>query len=343
LILARAAALDSEVRQAQLAVFASGVELTGVMSAEVNCNAYVAANRFSFSIAYSLAGSAWWSELPLLIEIQIGLDGAWQSLITGYADSLDVDPLRQTATLHGRDLTSLFISAQTSETFENQTASQIVSSLAVRHGLTPVVAPTTDIVGRYFQTGRTRTALAQHSTATSEWDVIAWLADREGFDAWVDGWNLYFQPAAFGVPTTWITPDGCTGMRLNRSMDLAGGATVVVRSWDSRQGIGITGQASNLSAASGGSTYTTLRPNLSSSDAALMAQHILAQLSVHAAEIECEMPGELTLAVRNVAAFSQTNTDFDGSYQIVEIDRRITFDSGFTQTVTARSLPWTGS
>ena len=335
--------MANKVRQAGVAVLANGALLPGVLSAEVRSNAYLSANRFAVSVAYSSAGSDFWSGLPLLIEVQVGLDGAWQSLIIGNADSLDVDPVRQTATLHGRDLTALLISAQTAETFENQTASQIATTLAARHGLTPAVAATTDIVGRYFQTGRTRTTLAQHASMTSEWDVMTWLAEREGFDVWIDGTTLYFQPGVSGAAAAWITPGDCMSIRLQRALDLAAGSTVVVQSWDSRQGTAITGSATNGVAGSGGSTFTTVKPNLSFSDANSLAQRTLAQLSTHETEIELEMPGELTLMARTIVGLSQTGTDFDGTYQIMEMDRRICFERGFTQTAVARSLPWIAS
>ena len=332
--------MGSEVRQAQLIVLANGTVLPGVLSAEVRCNAYLSANRFALCVAYSVAGADFWSDLPLQIEVQIGVNGAWQSLIVGNVDSLDVDPVGQTATLHGRDLTALLISAQTAETFENQTASQIAVALAERRGLTPMVFPTSDMVGRYYQTGRTRTAFSQHGSMTSEWDVMIWVAEREGFDVWVDGLELYFQPSTTGAPTALIVPTECTSMRLHRALDLAGGSTVVVQSWDSRQGTAVTGFASSLVASSGGPTFTAVRPNLSSTDATLFAQRTLTQLSTHAAEVECEMPGELGLLARDIVCVSQTGTDFDGNYQIMEIDRRICFERGFTQTVVARSLPW---
>ncbi len=333
----------SSVRQAQIAVTINGTPVAGVTSANLSANAYLCADRFTVTVAYQAGDVSIWSAVPLLLDVQIGLNGAWQSLMTGYADSLDIDPVRQELTLHGRDLTSLLISAETAETFENQTASAIAADIAGRHGLTPNVAATTDLVGRYFQTGRTRSVLSQHSSTISEWDVLTWLGQREGFDVWVAGTSLNFQPPANSFAELILAPGDCTAFRIHRSLDLAAGATVVVRSWDSVQAQSITGSATSGGSNSAGTTFTTLRPNLSSADATQLAQRTLAELTTHAIEVECDMPGELSLMPRMNLNVTGTGTGFDGTYQIAEVERRLSFHHGFTQTVVARGMPWTAS
>jgi prophage tail gpP-like protein len=330
-----------EVRQPELAVLANGAALTGVISVDVSANAYLCANRFTVHVAISGIPPDLWSDTPLLIEIRAGLGGTWQSLITGNADSVAFDPIQRVATLEGRDLTALLVTAQTAETFENRTASDIATLLATRHGLTPNVAPTTAFIGRYYQSGRTSTALSQHSSSTSEWDVLTSLAQQQGFDVWIDGHTLFFQPISENTVAASISPANCSAMQLHRRLDLASGPTVVVRSWDSQQGVATVGMA--VSGSGTGPTFTALRPNLASGDATQIAQKTLAQLTAHASEVECRMPGDLVLLPRMTVDLSQTGTDFDGLYAVVETERSISFSGGFTQTVVLRGLPWTAS
>ncbi len=330
-----------EVRQPELALFANGLEISGVKKVDISANAYLCANRFTAHVAMSANISGFWSVLPLLIEIRAGLNGFWQSLITGNADSITLDPVRGEAILQGRDLTALLVQAETAETFENRTASDIATTLAVRHGLTPNVTPTNDIVGRYYQSGRTCLTLSQHANATSEWDVLTSLADQEGYDVWIDGKELFFQPDGSATGAMALSPFECTKILLHRKLDLAAGPTVVVKSWDSQRRAGVAGIA--FGGGQSGPTFTTLRPNLSTADAAQLAQRTLAQLTAHQSEIECHMPGDLTTLPRMTLSVSGTGTDFDGPYRVMETERSISFSHGFTQTVVARRLPWTAS
>ncbi len=71
--------------------------------------------------------------------------------------------------------------------------------LAGRHGLGAEVQPTKTPVGRYWQLEHDRITLDQFSRATTEWDLLVGLAEREGFDVWVGRGTLYFQPPATTV------------------------------------------------------------------------------------------------------------------------------------------------
>ena len=87
------------------------------------------------------------------------------------------------------------IDAYRQQDFVNQTASEVVSSIAQYHGLTPVVTATSGSVGRYYGDGFTRLSLGQFSRIRSDWDLVVELARENGFDVFVQGATLYFQPA----------------------------------------------------------------------------------------------------------------------------------------------------
>jgi hypothetical protein len=130
---------------------------------------------------------------------------------------------------------------------------------------------------------------------------------------------------------------------MHHALDIAAGATVVVKSWDAVSQAAVMQSSSTNPGSSLSTTRTVVRPNLSSTDAQLLADQLLSQISGHERSIDIEMPGDLVMFPRMVVQLAGTNTDFDGVYSICSVDRRISFHHGFTQTIEARSVPWTAS
>ena len=130
------------VRQPRLNVLATGLPMTGAIEATVTSAGYFSADRFRVRAA--LQGDAGlWSAMPqIFVDVQMALSplGGFLSLVQGYADLISIDPIDGTLLLEGRDLSSGLIEARTQETFANRTASDIATTLAGRHGLTPNVA-----------------------------------------------------------------------------------------------------------------------------------------------------------------------------------------------------------
>ncbi|WP_369040613.1 hypothetical protein, partial [Stenotrophomonas maltophilia] len=121
-------------------------------------------------------------------------------------DELSPDFPMGTLELNGRDNTALFIDTKTSEHFANQTASQIAETLAARHGLKAVVTPTTRMSGSFYHSDFVDTTQQQ-----SEWDLLSYLANVEGFDLYVSGNTLYFTQRAASSDNhyliQWTPPD----------------------------------------------------------------------------------------------------------------------------------------
>jgi hypothetical protein len=294
-----------------------------------------------FRAALSATDYSAWTTLPVQIEIQFGIDGNWQSLITGAADAIEVDAIRNSILVSGRDLTAIFIAAQTQESFENLTSSDVAILLCGRHSILASVTPTSTLIGRYYQDGHTRSALSQHGRATTEWDVLSWLAQQEGYDVWVAGDTLHFQPASTSSIGAAVAPADCLDMRLNRDLSIGAGFTVQIQSWDSASQQGIAAQASYGSSATGTAPIVALRPNLSLGDAQTLAQRMVSQLSGHERTLSYETPADLTTMPRMQIQLAYTNTDFDGAYTVYEVERRFSVRHGFTQQVQARRPSWT--
>ena len=337
-----AALAASSVRAPRLDVLLNGIALAGVIDAEVSSIGHYAADRFRLRVALSANAASIWAQTSIAIELRFSLGSSWVSLVQGNVDRLDVDPIRHEVELEGRDLTASLIEARTQEAFVNQTSSEIATLLAGRHGLTANVTTTTTPVGRYYQSEHSSITLGQFARATTEWDLLIYLAQREGFQVWVRGSTLYFNPVSIGATIGLsISPSDCIDLRLSRALTLARDIEVVVKSWNSRQKQAFTETARQSSASANGQpalTYVYVMPNLTPADALNRAQQILAELSQHERNVSITMPGELTLLPRASVTLINTGTDFDGTYEIASVTRRLDERSGFTQTVRARTL-----
>lgn len=349
----------SLLRRPRVQVLANGVPVAGVRNAYVTSCGYYAADQFSVSLALGAdptwTASEWSAQSSVMLEVQIGFvtDGAsegavgWASLIIGMVDSIEIDLPGQVVGVRGRDLTATLISARTQETFANQTSSEIATTLALRNYLAPQVTATTTLVGNYYELEHDRLTLNQFSRATTEWDLLVFLAHQEGFDVFVQGQSLYFQPANLSTQPTVLRanstaggPANVTELRLERSLAL-GNVEVTVKSWNSRQQSAYAQTASSASLAGAGSgptqSYVVIQPNLLADQAQSLAQNWLTTLTQHELVVTAVMPGELSLNPRGIVAIEGTGTAFDQNYVIDTIDRRVSFGGGFVQHVRAKS------
>lgn len=332
----------SELRVPTVSVLANGAELAGVVEARVLSNSYCGADRFRVAVALSATDPGFWaSASDVLVDVRLGLDGAWASMIQGEVDAVQMDPVRRTLSIEGRDLGARLIEARTQESFQNRTASEIATLLAGRHGLGAAVTTTMTPVGRYYQLEHDRITLDQFARATSEWDLLVFLAREEGFELFVEGDTLHFE-APLPRPPVVFTPADCTDLRLERALTLARDIEVTVKSWNSRQQAAFseTARAARGTPGTGGrrQQYCVVRPNLTPDQARRVAQSLLADLSVHERVVSLSMPGELSLTPRSVIALSGTGTAFDQSYHVAEIDRTVSVERGFVQRMRARNV-----
>lgn len=332
---------SSSLRRPQLQVQANSAVLGGVLEASVSSNSHYAADRFRLRAALSSVGADVLANASLRIEILVGVDTGLQSLIVGLADRIDIDPIQGIVEIEGRDFCAGLIETRIQQTFSNQTSSEIAQGFAQGQGLLADVAQTTTPVGRYYQSEHDQVALDQFSKATTQWDLLVFLAQHEGFDVWVSGFTLHFQPAAAAVVAQTVSPSECTGFRMQRALTLASDIEVVVKSWNSRQQsafMQVARQSGHRSGAGGRTQrYVYVRPNLLPDQALQLAQRILADLSRHERVVRLTMPGALVLSPRSMVAIAGTGTDFDQVYQVAEIERELSVERGFVQQVTVKN------
>ncbi len=324
----------SSVRTPALNALANGTPIPGVIDLDILQNAHFAAGRFRLRAAMPPVQAATLLDADTVLDLQLSFGGPPTSLIQGQADSIHIDPIRNTIEIDGRDLTARLLDARTQETFSNQTSSEIAATLAGRHSLTPVVTATTTLAGRYYGAEHDRITLGQFSRATTEWDLLTFLAAREGFEVFVAGQSLYFQPRSQTTAPTLLTPGDCITLSLERALTLARDIEVTVKSWNTRHQAAFTQTARSTAKGSRGSApqrIVVVRPNLQPNDALQLAQRILADLSSHERIVHADLPGELSLTGRSQITLSGTGTDFDQTYYIAELDRHFSLAHGYTQ------------
>lgn len=112
-------------------------------------------------------------------------------IIIGYVDTveLDFDDTGETIKLDGRDFSALMIDNQILSKYQNNTSSQIATILAIEHGLAIQTTKTTTLAGTYYNNNS-----SVISDTSSEWDLLMFLAQQEGFVVRVSGQTLYFGP-----------------------------------------------------------------------------------------------------------------------------------------------------
>ena len=273
-------------------------------------------------------------------------------MVTGGVDEYEIGPDDRTITLTGRDLAAQLIDTKTAQTYANQTSSEIATMLAGSVGLTPVVTATTTPVGRYYQIDHARMALGGFHTSITQWDLLIYLAQQEGFDLFVSGTSLYFQPAATSAtPYTiyWqLGPDGVAtsnvmDLRLKHALTLAKGVSVTVKSWHSGMKRAITAKTADPTykdkSGDGTQDYVFYVPNLTPQQAINLANQRYADITRHLRRISFDAPGDLVLTPRLVIVLGGTGTAFDTNYFPDDIDLALSQDGGFTMRVTAKNIP----
>lgn len=334
---------------------------------DLDNNSFYSADTFRCKFAGGLLptdrNAIWFSnQQDMFVELFIGFppdpnnytSSDLQSWIYGQVDNIDVDPVTNTIEVDGRDLTRVFIDTKTTQKWPNQTSSQIATQLAQSHGLTPVVTATTMKVGKYYEIDH-----VNMSDERSEWDILNYLADQEGFKVWVRGQSLYFQaptdPATatpyqivYQVGTTSAGPKAnFENLKMKRALTVSRGIQVKIRSWNKKYAKGFTVsypssvktiKVGSSSVGAGGQIYSKTVANLTQDQALQYAQNWYQQLIAHEMKLEgLDMPGDNNLDITSVIQFSGTGTAFDQQYFPDSIHRSMSFNGGYDMVVSAKN------
>jgi hypothetical protein len=341
-----------EIADTELHVVLNGNRIYGLLHASIATSNCFSSDTFALTFAMGpppLSDMTFWSVLPsTYVEINVSTaDGlTLQNLISGRIDTLLFDPIRTTVAIDGRDLSSLMIDAYRQQDFVNQTASEVVTAIALYHGFTPVVTETSGNVGRYYGDGYTRLSLGQFSRLRSDWDLLVQLARESSFDVFVRNATLFFQPSisANDVPVHIAFRDVKT-MRFEQSLTIASNSTARVQSWNSQNMTSYDGNssggnsdASQTSSVPNDKAFLFSASNFTSQQVTDSAGRYAAELSRLRTVLHIEMPWNLALSPRTIITIDETNSIFDTTYQIDSIERHYGTASGSTQTLRAVTI-----
>lgn len=354
------------VNAPRLRILAGTTPIAGAQSWKITATNNRQSAQFNAQIAL-LPGSSfsadWWStQGQIRLTLQAGFANeaggvvGWQTMLVGDCDTVDIEMGTGLVRVAGRDLSALLIDQKIIKTYQNQTSSQVATLLANEVGLTPNVAGTSTLVGRYYRTDHTNTVQEQFSEASTQWDLLTYLADQEGFDVWVDGTTLNFKPPAasstivnFPYLQGAMPAFGGTSLALHRALTLAKDVEVRVRSWSSKSKssfmVSVRGSIKTNAGAvvklGPPQVYNFIKPDLTHAQAEIFAQQKLVEISRHERVVTVNMPGDLTTNVRDMARLSGTGTGFDQIYYIDALERALSLNHGFVQTLTLKNQsPW---
>lgn len=357
---------QSTARQPRALVKINDTIVPGWVDWTVDSNSFYSADTFRVRFAVSLLPDAfnveWFSTVTeAFIEIFAGFpadptnftSGELTSLIYGRIDDIDFDPCGKSISVTGRDLTAALIDTKLTDQWNNLTASQVATQLANKHGLTPQVTPTTEIVGKYYQIDHVRI-----NAERSEWDLLAWLAAEEGFVVYAKGHTLYFgaDPRTPDTPylIRWQGPDDNVGystmnggrVRFRRSLTVAKGVTVVVHSWNNKQKNALAAyypskpkgiQAGQATPFGNTQVYEFNIAGLTQQQAVARAQALYEQIIRHEVKLEYDAPADELLTARVMIQTQGFPGSFNQTFYVDSVTREFSLDTGYALHARAKN------
>lgn len=270
-------------------------------------------------------------------------------LMVGTADVYHDDLCSNIISINGRDLTSRFIDSQLSQAFPNQTSSNIVITLANAQGLTPQVTPTKAIVGSFYYNQQTLL-----SNQSSQWDLITFLAQQEGFVCFVQGETLVFEKKPIApsnpylityTPSTVNSPipySNVDMLEIITNTNIASNVQVTVRvPYDVKTGTAFSTTVSSQKKKGSGKNkkkFVYRKPGLSPQQANQLAAQLLNQHISQGIAISVRLPGDNLLKKDSVIQLNGTGTAYDQLYYPDEIHRSISLDHGYKMYCYARNV-----
>jgi phage protein D len=350
----------------------NGRALPGWLEWEFDNNSNYQAD--TFRVVYAGAAlpadrnTAWLSDLgDITVEILAGFpqdpdaptESELTSFIIGRVDDVQYDPVQNVIELAGRDYTSQFIDAKTTEVFTNQSVQAIVRTLAARHQMTANVAdditPPATFEGSFFEID-SRRLTSEHS----EWDLLTFLAHECRCAVWMTGQTLNFQPHPDPSGPTyvldWKSANNDSGspqsnmidLRFSRNLTLAKDVKVILTSWDraNAQEYHVTATASHAkNAVTRNSSlpynqpqiYSYRIPGLTRQQAVAKAQALLSEISKHEMRLLASMPGDNALTAQTLVTVQGTGTAFDQVYYPDSVIRAMSVSEGYVMRLAAKN------
>lgn len=329
---------------------------------DVTNNRFFSADSFSCTLAlYEFDPDfdpAFWADVERLdVELFSGEgvdEPPGESLLAGRADEIQIDLDGRTVTLRGRDYTADLIEMRLAEKYPNKTASEIVRILAGKAGLEADVTETQKLAGVYYKAEH-----AQLADETTAWNLITYLAEREGFDALVQGRTVIFKlpPDEKSAPhwTIKYEPRGdasasprapVTGLSLTKGLTISRDIKVRVISWNSSKKHSLEGTSESKKKGRNASgqfqasvTHVFRKANLTQDQADALARQYAIEITRNLRSIDIDTAALPGLNIRSIIRLTGTGGSFDlPSYHIDEIQWRMSQNQGFKMGLRCRNI-----
>lgn len=357
--------MNGVVRQPRGAVRINGQIVPGVESWSVDNNTNYHADTFRVRAVLAESPSVfrerlfYWSALQ---DAEIEIFGGFPSdpenftesdlknFMVGQIDEIDIEPATNRVEIYGRDLSARLIDTKTTEKFINKKSSEIAEILAARHQLQTRVTPTATTAGVYYQIDH-----ANLNEDRSEWDLLTYLAKQEGYQVYVDGRTLVFEPAQSGVDayplSVQIDDNGVVsidGTRLEfvRNLTLARDVKVIVYCLDLKTHKRIEATATRARvrnalnpplANAPVQTFSYRVAPMSKQKLNETAHSLAVAISTHQVTLNGTFPGDTKLTQRSQILVQNTGTYLDAAYNPVSVTRSLSSDEGFVMRVQAKN------
>lgn len=334
------------------------------VSFSVEANGFRGAGTFDLTLAISALPPVmrllnWWAlqktirvELFISVITNSGIDE--KKHMTGNIDTWHYDPARFEIVAEGRDFIAKLIDAKTSgECFKNLTSSQIVTTLAQRHGLTPVITATNRRVGEYYQIDT-----AHLTGEQTEWDIITTLASIENYSVYVDGDCLHFEPKrAHTDKSNYVIrwqPQGMQAypqcnisddLSFSRALTISKGVTVEVMSWNAKlknKQFRVCYPKATKGTSPGKATaetqvYRLIRNGLTPEAAQALAQSVYHQIVQHEMKFTGSTAGDNLLMPDTPIRIEGTQSPFDQVYLCDKVRRTLSWDAGYRMNISGKN------
>lgn len=321
------------------------------LSWEASQSGIMEAGTFRATVTAPKDSWSWWAQqTEILVDVYAGIPPDPQAystddltqIFTARVDKLDLDVEMQRVTLSGRDMTSLLTDNKTTQKWPNLTSSQIAQNIAGLWGFQSNIQATTGTVGHFYTQDHVKLAKAE-----TYWDILTYLAQREGYQCFVLGRTLYF--GNFGAAAT-LNPylikfDGsgeypvsnAIRIKFSHDLTLAQDIAVTVRSYHGGLGAVFKATATvdkpakyierDAALAQIIQHYDYTFPGLTQPECALKANTILHSLTEHELKMSAVLPFDAVLFPWVPVQVEGTKTRWDVTYTPQNIIRKFSKDS----------------
>lgn len=356
--------MEHSVRRPRAIILANGARLAW-KTIELNNNNHYQADSFRIKAPIRKGqqpgiDAAWWrAQGKIQIDIYIGFPPdenygikELTHMFSGITDFLSHDMVTDTIELVGRDFTAYMIDTKTTEKWTNQLASDIAIKFAIKYGLIPKVVPTERKAGTLYDNNHTKL-----TDQSSEWNLLVWLAQQEGYEVYVNLSELHFEPKAEPMyydlywkydhdkDLKWFSGPRLT---FERDLSLAKDIKVRVESYNYKKNVKITAEVESTRTkdktvrrhtipVGGVQTYVKYVPNKSKEQCLQLAQRWLRQITSHQVRMQIgRYPGDVILNPRHIVRMHGSEV-YDDNYYTESITRHLSMEEGFTMDIMAKN------